>query len=95
MSLCRSSAVYGHHVSWEDRSDKINHQGPDLVWRQIVSDIEAMVASGELGSGHRLPPEDELAGLYGVSRGTIRRALTQLVEDGLVTRVHGRGTFIV
>ncbi len=42
----------------------------------------------------KLPPEVELAKMLSVSRGTIRRALDDLEKEGLLLRIHGRGTFL-
>ncbi len=79
---------------WEDRSGRIDHDGPATIWRQVADDITADIGSGELPPGSRLPSEAELAELYGVARGTVRRALTSLVESETVIVVHGRGTFV-
>lgn len=81
-------------MSWQDRSGRIDHDGPATIWRQVVDDITADIESGELSPGSRLPSEAELAELYGIARGTVRRALTSLVESETVTVVHGRGTFV-
>jgi DNA-binding GntR family transcriptional regulator len=43
---------------------------------------------------HRLPSEVELAQQYGVARMTVRRAVAQLRDKGLVVTVHGRGPFV-
>jgi GntR family transcriptional regulator len=45
-------------------------------------------------SGKRLPPENELANILGVSRTTVRAALQSLAQDGLITRRRGVGTVI-
>ena len=52
------------------------------------------IMSGEYRAGDRLPSEAELCALYGVSRMTVRRAVTQLVQDGVVFTENGRGTFV-
>jgi DNA-binding GntR family transcriptional regulator len=57
--------------------------------------IENMLESGELAIGSRLPPELELAERFGVSRGTIRQALDQLVRAGVISRRSGSGTFVL
>jgi DNA-binding GntR family transcriptional regulator len=77
-----------------DRSRRIEHDGPTTLWRQVADDVAAAIDSGELKSGWKLPPETELAEVYGVARNTIRRAVAELAEDGRLTVVHGRGTFV-
>lgn len=81
-------------MTWQNRSDRIDHDGPVTVWQQVANDITADIESGELPEGSRLPSEAELAELYGVARGTIRRALGALANAGTLTVVHGRGTFV-
>jgi GntR family transcriptional regulator len=44
--------------------------------------------------GDRVPPERDLAEAWGVARMTVRRALDELVAEGLITRHQGRGTFV-
>jgi len=44
--------------------------------------------------GGKLPSEDQLAADFGVSRMTVRRAVDQLVSQGVLSRVQGRGTFV-
>jgi len=64
------------------------------IWRQIASDIEAEIVSGDLKPGTRLETETELATHYGVNRHTLRRALAVLAAAGLVTATPRRGTFV-
>jgi GntR family transcriptional regulator len=66
----------------------------DLAYMRVADDIAGRVASGELAPGARLRSERELAEHYGVAYGTIRRAMEVLRERGLITSVHGRGTFV-
>ncbi|MEH6755461.1 MAG: FCD domain-containing protein [Alphaproteobacteria bacterium] len=50
---------------------------------------------GSYGEGHRIPPERDLAEMFGTSRSAIRQALTVLEMEKLVVRKIGRGTFIL
>jgi DNA-binding GntR family transcriptional regulator len=61
---------------------------------QISHNIRQRVASGEWPPNYRLPPEPELARQLGVSRGTLRRALGTLIEEGALRQIPGRGTFV-
>ena len=63
---------------------------------QIEDWLADAIASGELRPGDRLPTEQDLAAWLGVSRMTLRHALAELAQRGLVTRTVGRsgGTFV-
>jgi GntR family transcriptional regulator len=67
---------------------------PEPLWEQAKGALRARISSGELKSGARLPPERELCGLLGISRVTLRRALTALVEEGALRSAHGRGWYV-
>jgi GntR family transcriptional regulator len=56
--------------------------------------LRSRMREGAYGVGARLPTEMELAEEYGVSRQTVRRAYQSLVNQGLVHRTRGRGTFV-
>ena len=63
--------------------------------KRIRDDLMAEIESGALGGRDRLPGEVELAARYGVTRMTVRQALNGLVNDGLLVRRRGVGTFVV
>jgi GntR family transcriptional regulator len=64
------------------------------AYTQIEEQLAARIEAGELRAGERLPPERELAEGLGVSRMTVRQALTSLAARGLLERGVGRGTFV-
>ena len=67
---------------------------PDPLWEQAKAALRARIASGEVKPGSRLPPERELCQMLGISRVTLRRALTALVEEGVLRSAHGRGWYV-
>lgn len=64
------------------------------LYYQLETILRQKIASGESAPGQPLPSEDALAVEYGVSRITVRQALSLLEQDGLITRQRGRGTFV-
>lgn len=65
------------------------------LYEQVVERIEALIASGELQSGDRLPNERSLAEQFEVSRTVIREALKTLSNKGLIEVRTGQGSFVV
>ncbi len=59
-----------------------------------LTDVLADLAVSELGPDAAIPSERDLMTTYGVSRATVRRAIDTLVTDGLLQRIHGKGTFV-
>lgn len=60
----------------------------------VEARIEELIRRGDLADRSRLPPERELAALFGVSRTSVREAVRELWLKGLVDRRQGRGTFV-
>jgi len=65
------------------------------AYRQVASGLRRAIAAGRYPAGQRLPTEAELVSATGLSRQTVRRAFQELVTDGAIYRVRGRGTFAV
>lgn len=66
----------------------------ETLHAQIAEAVRSRIQSGEWPPGHRLLPEPALAQEIGVSRGTLRRGLSALIADGLLTQMPGLGTFV-
>lgn len=66
----------------------------DALYLQIYQSIKDDIIKGKYQIGERLPSEKELAAQFQVSRITSKKALEKLMNDGLVYRQRGRGTFV-
>ncbi|WP_134702793.1 UTRA domain-containing protein [Ammoniphilus sp. YIM 78166] len=64
------------------------------LYEQLMDAIKTDIQEGIYSMGAQLPPEPELCEKYGVSRITTRRAITELVEQGILQKLHGKGTFV-
>jgi GntR family transcriptional regulator len=67
---------------------------PEPLWVQAKSALRAQIADGEVRPGSRLPPERELCRMLAISRVTLRKALSALVEEGVLRAAHGRGWYV-
>jgi GntR family transcriptional regulator, transcriptional repressor for pyruvate dehydrogenase complex len=88
------------------RSDNISHETSrpireglepvrrTKVYAEVASQIHRLIAQGRLEPGDRLPPERELAEMFGVSRTSVRDAIRVLEMRGLVEPRHGDGTVV-
>jgi len=62
---------------------------------QVYARLREQIRDGRYGSGGKLPSEQELSGLFGVSRVTVREAIRMLQRDLLVESRHGRGHYVL
>lgn len=67
---------------------------PKKVSTQIAEQIRSSILAGEFAPGDKLPPERELAEMFGVSRPSVREALNFLASSGLVMSYQGGGTVV-
>ena len=72
----------------------VDRSSPIPAYYQIAVEIHQRIADGEWRAGDKIPPEVELAEAYQVSRMTMRKALGQLAEEGILDRRPGDGTFV-
>lgn len=64
------------------------------LYVQIRENLRKEIKGSRLHPGSKLPSEDELAAQYGVSRMTVRQGIMDLIDEGLLYRRHGLGTFV-
>ncbi len=62
------------------------------IYEQIKAHLRGYISTGQWKPGDPVPSESALSEQFGVARMTVNRALRELVNDGLVTRVRGSGT---
>jgi DNA-binding GntR family transcriptional regulator len=67
---------------------------PVPPYRQLAAIIRGQITSGELAPGQQLPSVVSLAESYEIAVPTVRKAITLLKAEGLVTGVAGYGTFV-
>lgn len=64
------------------------------LYQQVANDLHEAIVNDVYHVGARVPTETELSRLYDVSRITIRKAIEMLVEEGLLAKRQGKGTFV-
>jgi GntR family transcriptional regulator len=64
------------------------------LYRQIANLIIASLQAGEWKAGEAIPSEQDLASRFGVSQGTVRKAIDELATGNLLVRRQGKGTFV-
>ncbi|SFS16727.1 GntR family transcriptional regulator [Yoonia litorea] len=69
-------------------------EGRGPRYKQLCRHISAMVASGALAAEDQLPSEREIADIADVSRVTVRKAIAELVADGMIEQRQGAGSFV-
>ncbi|MFZ5808483.1 MAG: GntR family transcriptional regulator [Chloroflexota bacterium] len=72
----------------------VDPHSPVPLYHQIYLDLRRMIYRGLLSRDQMLPPEFEICRAYNVGRQTVRQAIGRLVDEGLVERYAGRGTFV-
>ncbi|MBO8131050.1 MAG: GntR family transcriptional regulator [Candidatus Marinimicrobia bacterium] len=72
----------------------IDFTNPEPLYKQVAEDIRSKIARGELKEGDQLEPQEILAQKYGVSMITIKKAIGDLSNEGLLLTRAGKGTFV-
>ncbi|RKM55836.1 GntR family transcriptional regulator [Butyrivibrio sp. X503] len=73
-------------------TDKRDRSG-SLKYNQIEEELKALILEEKIKPGEKMPSENVLSKQYGVSRQTVRKAISDLVNEGFVYAVQGSGTY--
>lgn len=76
------------------RLPQINPDARSPIWLQVLRSIEYGMSTKLFSQGDQLPSEHELCAHFGVSRTSVREALSHLEKSGLITRRQGKGAFV-
>ena len=72
----------------------IDNNSPISIYQQIADQIKADISKKILNPGDKIPSEKWFVDTLNVARGTVRKAISLLVEEGTLEKVQGKGTFV-
>ncbi len=78
----------------EASSFTLQQQSPVPLYTQIREVLRARILDGTYQPHQQMPSEGDMISLFSVSRITVRQALSDLQNEGLIFRIHGKGTFV-
>ncbi|MDQ0252725.1 GntR family transcriptional regulator [Evansella vedderi] len=73
---------------------QLQHNSVIPLYHQLKEILKASIDNGIWNPGDKIPSENELMSQYEVSRNTAKKAIEELVQDGILYRVQGKGTFV-
>ena len=74
---------------------KVDVQSDVPIYYQLYSFLKELILNGDYKPGQCVPSESEMMAQYGVSRVTVRRAIADLEQDGLLKRYRGKGSVVL
>ena len=72
----------------------LNSDASSPLYAQLMQKIKNSISNGELKTGSKIAAEQELCAQYGVSRITVRKAISELEKQGILEKKQGKGTFV-
>lgn len=73
---------------------KLDHENATPLYKQLKDIIKQKIIDGEFQPNQKIPSELQLSKMYNVSRITVRNAITELVDEDLLIKKQGKGTFV-
>ena len=72
----------------------VNFRAPTPIWEQVRDNFRALILSGALPEGYKMPSVRELASTLAINPNTIQRAYRELEAEGYTVSVPGKGSFV-
>lgn len=72
----------------------INNRSMEPIYEQLISQIKSGIINGEIADGEVLPSVRTMSADLRISALTVKKAYDRLEDEGFVTTVHGKGTFV-
>ena len=72
----------------------LNNSSMIPIYEQLMEQIKSQILSGKLSDNEALPSVRALSGELKISALTVKKAYDKLEEEGFVTTIHGKGTFV-
>lgn len=72
----------------------LNSESSIPLYRQLYNLLTNQISQGIMKPGERIPSEGQLGEMYGISRVTVRAAIELMVEEGILIKRHGKGTYV-
>ena len=72
----------------------INDHSNSPMYMQLAHRLRLQIVDGKIGAGEAVPSERDLCDIMGASRVTVRKAIELLIEEGLLSRRQGSGTYV-
>lgn len=73
----------------------INRDASKPIYLQVADYLRNNIYSEEWGKGEKIPSENQIMSELNVSRGTVKKAVSMIVEEGLLQQIQGKGTYVV
>ena len=89
------SCIYKYMVTQITKFESLDRKSPIPLYYQLKEILLEKIMSGEIGKDGMFPTEDVLCKEYGLSRGTVRKAILELKNEGFVISERGKGAFLV
>ncbi len=86
--------VHAQHGAPRNSIDLAILKSKDPIYLQLAEIMRERIFTKQWTAGSKIPSEHELMSVFGVARGTVRKALKSLVEEGLLVQVRGSGTYV-